>query len=198
MAKGYVYIMTTAVDGIIKIGKSDNWNRRCQSELETNGYRNMNGLKTYFVVECSDYSEIENIMHDIFRESRVIGAKDSKTELFAVDKDRAKRVLSRMGTQVFPITNLQPISNDKSTNVHCNFKDLNIPVGSVLTCDKFGGLLVTVADDKNKVKLPTGEIVTITQAEKTINPNARDGFYVFKYNNVTIRNMWKNRNNTGK
>ncbi len=122
MAKGYVYIMTTAVDGIIKIGKSDNWNRRCQSELETNGYRNMNGLKTYFVIECSDYSEIENIMHDIFRESRVIGAKDSKTELFAVDKDRAKRVLSRMGTQVFPeITNTINSARKSTTSKYTPF-----------------------------------------------------------------------------
>ena len=113
MSKGYVYIMTTAVDGIIKIGKSDNWNRRCQSELETNGYRNMNSLKTYFVVQCEDYSEIESIMHDIFRESRVIGTNNSKTELFAIDKDRARRVLAKMGTQVFP-----EISNTKSDSIN--------------------------------------------------------------------------------
>lgn len=102
MSKGYVYIMTSAVDGIIKIGNSDNWTRRCQNQLEDNGYKNMNGLKTYFVVECDDYLEIESIMHDIFRESRVIGSNDRKTELFAVDKDRAKRVLAKMGTQVYP------------------------------------------------------------------------------------------------
>lgn len=111
MSKGYVYIMTTAVEGIIKIGRSDNWTRRCQDQLEANGYKNMNGLKTYFVVQVSDQEEIESIMHDIFRESRV-----SNFEMFAVDKDRAKRVLSKMGTQVFPeieIKQLKKIDESK-------------------------------------------------------------------------------------
>lgn len=100
MSKGYVYIMTTAVDGIIKIGRSDNWTRRCQEQLEANGYKNMNGLKTYFVAKVDNQEEIESIMHDIFRESRV-----SNFEMFAVDKDRAKRVLSKMGEQVYPEEN---------------------------------------------------------------------------------------------
>lgn len=97
MSKGYVYIMTTAVDGIIKIGRTDSWTRRCQDQLEINGYKNMNGLKTYFVAKVDNQEEIESIMHDIFRESRV-----SNFEMFAVDKDRAKRVLSKMGEQVYP------------------------------------------------------------------------------------------------
>ena len=110
MSKGYVYIMTTAVEGIIKIGRSDNWTRRCQDQLEANGYKNMNGLKTYFVVQVGDQEEIESIMHDIFRESRV-----SNFEMFAVDKDRAKRVLSKMGTQVFPEIEIkQPKKIDES------------------------------------------------------------------------------------
>ena len=100
MSKGYVYIMTTAVDGIIKIGRSDNWTRRCQDQLEANGYKNMNSLKTYFVAKVDNQEEIESIMHDIFRESRV-----SNFEMFAVDKDRAKRVLSKMGEQVYPEIN---------------------------------------------------------------------------------------------
>ena len=111
MSKGYVYIMTTAVDGIIKIGRSDNWTRRCQYELESNGYKNMNSLKTYFVVKVDNQEEIESIMHDIFRESRV-----SNFEMFAVDKDRAKRVLSKMGEQIYPeITITKSISKNKTS-----------------------------------------------------------------------------------
>ena len=112
MSKGYVYIMTTAVDGIIKIGRSDNWTRRCQDQLESNGYKNMNGLKTYFVAKVDNQEEIESIMHDIFRESRV-----SNFEMFAVDKDRAKRVLSKMGEQVYPEENkVSTNTNIKTTN----------------------------------------------------------------------------------
>ena len=106
MSKGFVYIMTTAVDGIIKIGRSDNWTRRCQEQLEANGYKNMNGLKTYFIAKVDNQEEIESIMHDIFRESRV-----SNFEMFAVDKDRAKRVLSKMGEQVYPDTIINSKSN---------------------------------------------------------------------------------------
>ena len=109
MSKGFVYIMTSSIDGLIKIGKSKDWNRRCQSELESNGYKNANGLKTYFVVEVDDQEEIEGTMHDIFRESRV-----SNFELFAVDKDRAKRVLSKMGKQVYPDLQISTTSNSTS------------------------------------------------------------------------------------
>lgn len=134
MSKGYVYIMTSAVDGIIKIGNSDNWTRRCQNQLEDNGYKNMNGLKTYFVVECDDYLEIESIMHDIFRESRVIGSNDRKTELFAVDKDRAKRVLSRMGKQVYPNTNITnkvtSINSNSSASTYTNTEQLYLSIWS--------------------------------------------------------------------
>lgn len=184
MAKGYVYIMTSAIEGLIKIGKSKDWNRRCQSELEANGYKNINALKTYFVVECEDYDEIEAIMHDIFRESRV-----SNIEAFAVDKDRAKRVLSKMGTPVYNNTNIE--TTNKSNRGHrCTFEYLNIPIGTTLICDKFGGLEVTTVDLVNMVKLPNGKIMSITQAEKTINPKATNGFYVFKYNGVTLKSIY--------
>lgn len=113
MAKGYVYIMTTAVDGIIKIGRSDNWTRRCQEQLEANGYKNMNGLKTYFVAKVDNQEEIESIMHDIFRESRV-----SNFEMFAVDKDRAKRVLSKMGEQVYPEIVKTTANNTKTEQLY--------------------------------------------------------------------------------
>ena len=188
MSKGYVYIMTTAVDGIIKIGNSKDWNKRCQYTLEGNGYRNMNSLKTYFVAECEDYLEIESIMHDIFRESQV-----SNTELFAVDKDRAKRVLAKMGTQIFPDISNITINNTNNSNKYnnirsletnlLNFKYLGLNIGDTLVCYRNKTTItVTVADDTNKVKLPDGSIVDITTAEKIINPRATNGFMAFKHN----------------
>lgn len=128
MSKGYVYIMTSSIDGLIKIGKSKDWNRRCQSELESNGYKNANGLKTYFVVETDDQDEIESIMHDIFRESRV-----SNFELFAVDKDRARRVLSKMGKQVYPYNNtvdITHVNSNISTSTYTNAEQLYLSIWS--------------------------------------------------------------------
>ena len=195
MSKGFVYIMTSSIDGLIKIGKSKDWNRRCQSELESNGYKNANGLKTYFVVETDDQDEIESIMHDIFRESRV-----SNFELFAVDKDRAKRVLSKMGKQVYPVvTNTIKSSNtsnkpNKLKNLSrkgCTFKTLNIPVGSTLTLNKFNvNISVKTVDDTNMVEY-NGNVMTLTEAERLFNPKASWGFMVFEYNNERLINIYK-------
>ena len=195
MSKGFVYIMTSSIDGLIKIGKSKDWNRRCQSELESNGYKNANGLKTYFVVEVDDQEEIEGTMHDIFRESRV-----SNFELFAVDKDRAKRVLSKMGKQVYPaVTNSVKSSNtsnksSKPKNLSrkgCTFKTLNIPVGSTLTLNKFNvNISVKTVDDTNMVEY-NGNIMTLTEAERLFNPKASWGFMVFEYNNERLVNIYK-------
>ena len=47
--KGIVYIMNTAVSGLIKIGKTglQNYNERMR-HLERNGYYNVSGLKQFF------------------------------------------------------------------------------------------------------------------------------------------------------
>ncbi len=47
--KGIVYIMTTVVDGLIKIGQtgSQNYQERMRN-LESNGYYNVSGLKRFF------------------------------------------------------------------------------------------------------------------------------------------------------
>ena len=100
---GFVYIMTTAVDGIIKIGRSENWKNRC-SGLEENGYKNMNCLKTYFVVKVNDMESVEKTMHDAFDKGQVINSKGIKTELFVADKDKAKNALAQMGEQIYPET----------------------------------------------------------------------------------------------
>lgn len=46
MAKGIIYVMTTAVPGLIKIGKTglDNFEQRMY-QLERNGYSNVTALK---------------------------------------------------------------------------------------------------------------------------------------------------------
>ena len=188
MSKGYVYIMTTAVEGIIKIGRSDNWTRRCQDQLEANGYKNMNGLKTYFVVQVSDQEEIESIMHDIFRESRV-----SNFEMFAVDKDRAKRVLSKMGAQVYPDINSKKIvSSTQSKFVKNTFEFCNVPVGSELVLIFDPTYKVITIDDKNKVKTPSGEICSISKAAdsyirpKKASKGGINGFAEFMYNGTRL------------
>ena len=97
--KGIIYIMTTVVPGLIKIGKTglDSFENRMY-QLEHNGYSNVTGLKRKFAIEVDDYGEKESLLHEIFGKSRV---KD--TELFALDVNLAVQLLSSFeGRQVFP------------------------------------------------------------------------------------------------
>ena len=100
MARGIIYIMSTVVPGLIKIGKtgSDNFDKRMYG-LERNGYYNITGLKREFAIETEDYDEKEAMLDDIFSRSRVPGS-----ELFALDLDLAVQLLSSFeGRQVYPV-----------------------------------------------------------------------------------------------
>ena len=100
MAKGIIYITTTSVTGLIKIGKteSDKFQNR-MAILEQNGYWNVNGLKRYYAVEVDDYDEKEKLIHTIFSKSQV-----ATSELFALDKELAKEVLQSFGgKQIYPV-----------------------------------------------------------------------------------------------
>ncbi|WP_071132864.1 DUF4357 domain-containing protein [Alterileibacterium massiliense] len=99
MAKGIIYVMTTVVSGLIKIGKTGNeqFEKRMRF-LESNGYANITGLKREFAIEVDGYDEKEKLIHDIFSKSRIVG-----TELFALDIEVAKSLLSSLdGKQIYP------------------------------------------------------------------------------------------------
>lgn len=101
MARGIIYVMTTVVPGLIKIGKTglNNFDSR-MSTLERNGYANITGLKRYFAIKVDDYDEKEIMLDEIFSKSRVVN-----TELFALDVDLVVQLLSSFdGVQVYPET----------------------------------------------------------------------------------------------
>lgn len=99
MSKGIIYIMTTAVPGLIKIGKtgSASFEQRMY-ELEHNGYQNVTALKRYFAIEVEDYDEKETMLHSIFDKSRV-----ASTELFALDINIVLQLMSSFdGKVIYP------------------------------------------------------------------------------------------------
>ena len=99
MAKGIIYVMTTVVPGLIKIGKTgtDNFENRMY-QLERNGYFNVVGLKRYFAIEVEDYDEKEILLDEIFEKSKV-----PNSELFALDADLVVQLLSSFeGKQIYP------------------------------------------------------------------------------------------------
>ena len=67
MARGIIYMMTSVVPGLIKIGKTgkENFESRMYN-LERNGYSNVTGLKRAFAIEVDDFDEKERLLDDIF------------------------------------------------------------------------------------------------------------------------------------
>ncbi len=99
MAKGIIYAMSTVVPGLVKLGKtgSDSFQSRMYN-LESNGYKNVTGLKREFAIEVEDYDEKETLLDDIFSRSRVAG-----TELFALDINLVIQLLASFeGDQIYP------------------------------------------------------------------------------------------------
>ncbi|WP_316118056.1 GIY-YIG nuclease family protein [Peptostreptococcus anaerobius] len=99
MSKGIIYLMTTVVSGLIKIGKTgnDQFENRMRF-LESNGYANITGLKREFAIEVDGYDDKEKLIHDIFSKSRIAG-----TELFALDIEIAKSLFASLdGKQIYP------------------------------------------------------------------------------------------------
>jgi len=91
--------MTTAVSGLIKIGKTQT--KRFQERmryLESNGYYNVVGLRRAFAIEVDDYDDKEKLIHEVFSKHRV-----ADSELFALDLDLAKQLLLAFeGKVIFP------------------------------------------------------------------------------------------------
>ncbi|MBQ3378913.1 MAG: hypothetical protein IJG50_03500 [Clostridia bacterium] len=124
MAKGIIYLMTSVVPGLVKIGKtgSSNFEQR-MNYIEHHGYRNVTGFKREFAIEVEDYDEKEIMLHTIFAKSRV-----SDTELFALDVNIAVQLLSSFdGKVVFPKTESKDEIFDTATD---NSKSKLIPNGT--------------------------------------------------------------------
>ena len=97
--KGIIYIMTTAVSGLIKIGQTGNTNFQERMRfLEANGYYNVSGLKRFFAIEIEDYQEKERLLHEIFNKQQI-----GDSELFALDYDLVRQLLlSFDGKVIYP------------------------------------------------------------------------------------------------
>ena len=123
MSKGIIYIMTSVLPGLVKIGKtgSDNYEQRMYY-LEQNGYRNITGLKRAFAIEVDEYDEKEKLLHTIFEKSQV-----ADTELFSLNIDIATQLLSSFdGTVIYPKNESK---NDIFNDAVDNNKSKRIPDG---------------------------------------------------------------------
>ena len=99
MEKGILYVMTTVVDGLVKVGKTASYNfERRMYNLEHNGYCNITGLKREFAIEVNGYSEKEDLFKKLFQRSRV-----ANTELYSLDLNQVIQLLSSFeGKKIYP------------------------------------------------------------------------------------------------
>lgn len=123
MAKGVIYLTSTIVDGLIKIGKCEsNCYESRMYNLEHNGYCNVTGLKRQFAIEVDDYDEKEVLLQTIFKKSQV-----SNTELFSVDLDLAIQLLSAFdGNIVYPKQSKEELFDEATNSLEAKESNLNI------------------------------------------------------------------------
>ncbi len=147
--KGIIYIMTTAVSGLIKIGQTGtgNYQERMRN-LEANGYYNVAGLRRVFAMELEEYTEKESLLKEIFAKHQV-----GNSELFALDYDLVRQLLlSFEGKVIYPETKdkgkeLDKISKTRKQNERFSFYKKGLKDGD----------LVVFRDDKEVVVKVCGE-----------------------------------------
>lgn len=145
MSKGIIYVMSTVVPGLIKIGKTglNNFQARMYN-LERNGYSNVVGMKRKFAIEVEDYDEKEILSSEIFSKSRF-----PNTELFALDIDLVIQLLSSFdGKQIYPETQTKEETFEEATKERQVKKDLGcIPNGKYYLSqyrNNFGNVTATM------------------------------------------------------
>lgn len=149
MGKGIIYVMTTAVTGLIKIGRTET--RQFEERmrfLESNGYYNVVGLKRYFAIEVEDYIDKEKLIHEIFNKHKV-----AESELFALDQEIIQQLLLCFeGRVIYP----------KNVNQEKEFKEITKTrkQGELFSFYKKGlknGDKILFIKDKNIVATVCGE-----------------------------------------
>lgn len=160
MAKGILYIMSTVVPGLIKIGKTatNHFDDRMYI-LERNGYNNVTGLQRRFAIEVEDYDEKERILDEIFAKARVPGS-----ELFALDINLAIELLASFeGHQVYPKTSTESKNKVFDNAAKSHQKNANIqgiPEGTYYLNRKRPSLHVEMVVEDGMLTIHAGQYVT--------------------------------------
>lgn len=197
MKKGIVYIMTTAVSGLIKIGQTEikNYKERMR-HLESNGYYNVVGLKKAFAVELTDYIEKESLLKEIFSKHQV-----GQSELFALDVDLVKQLLLAFdGKVVYPETTekekeFEKISKARTQGEKFNFYKKGLKNGDIIYFASDDTISAKVAGEREveyegqiwKLSPLTHKIF---EKKGQLSPSGvYQGAYYFKYKNVRLTKL---------
>ena len=211
MARGIIYIMTTAVPGLIKIGKtgSNNYEQRMYN-LEHDGYRNVTALKRAFAIEVDEYDAKETLLHTIFEKSRV-----ADTELFALDVNVAVQLLSSFeGNVVYPKTETKEelftdavdatgtnITTNVSRRPHFVFSMCGLKPGDMITFVRDKSKTATIIDEKHvlynsKTYTLSGlALELLNEINGTHDTHGVRGSLYFEYQGKTLQELREEREN---
>ena len=197
MKNGIIYIMTTAVSGLIKIGQTETKNyKERMRHLETNGYYNVVGLKRYFAVELKDYKEKEALLKEIFSKHQV-----AQSELFALDLELVKQLLLAFdGKIVFPETTekekeFEKISKIRKQGEKFSFYKKGLKKGDKIFFASDGSISAKVAGEREvEYKGQIWKLSPLThkifeQKGQLSKSGIYQGAYYFKYKNVRLTKL---------
>lgn len=159
MPTGVLYVMSTVVPGLIKIGKTttDRFDGRMYI-LERNGYNNVTGLHREFAIEVERYDEKERMLDDIFAKARVPGS-----ELFALDINLVIELLASFeGRQIYPKSSTESKSKvfDDAAKNHQENTDIQcIPEGTYYLDRKRPPLHVEMVVENGALTIRAGQRV---------------------------------------
>lgn len=163
MSKGIIYVCSTIVPGLIKIGRTTNFQARMRN-LEENGYRNVGGLQRRFAIEIENHEDVEQLLDDIFAKSRV-----GNTELFSLDINKIIQLLSSFdGKQIYPTNETKQEVFENATEI---VQSQMIPDGEYFLSRKVKGVEKTVTASMvvldGKIILKKGSMIAPYKEIKT-------------------------------
>jgi hypothetical protein len=197
MEKGIIYLMTTAVSGLIKIGQTreDNFQERMRF-LESNGYYNIVGLKRFFAIKVEDYAEKETLIKEIFNKHRV-----GESELFALDQEIVKQLLLSFKGEVIYPENINPekefkeVSKARKQGERFSFYKKGLKNGDQISFIKDKNIVATVCGER-EVEYQ-GEVLKLSPLTRKIfeqrgelnTSGAYQGAAYFEFNGKKLKDL---------
>jgi hypothetical protein len=200
MKKGIIYLMTTAVSGLIKIGKTEEDKfQESMRFLESNGYYNIVGLKRFFAIKVEDYGKKEKLIQKIFNKHKV-----GKSELFALDQEIVKQLkqllLSFKGEVIYP-ENINPekefkeVSKARKRGELFSFYKKGLKNGDQISFIKDKNIVATVCEER-KVEYQ-GEVLKLSKLTQKIfeqrgelnNSRSYRGAAYFEFNGKKLKDL---------
>lgn len=171
MAKGIIYVMSTCIEGLVKIGKTgiNNFEQR-MSYIEREGYHRIPVLNREFAIEVDDYDEKELLLHGIFSKSRI-----GKSELFSVDVNIVKQLMSSMdGKVIYPENESKNDIFEQATEI-VQSKSGIIPNGTYTLTKKKNNIIAKLVVNEGNLVLKKGSILADVTTLKRGWLNIRNG-----------------------